>query len=266
MNTEPGRNRLDLDDLHRMEAEFFDDLARRRPVNLDLPISADTAFPYVSRAGARAVDEFLGDLSGLRALDCGCGTGFVTVLLARKGARVSAFDISPQHVDITRRRVEKNGVSHRIDRIDPMSLETIDFPDDSFDIVYGGHILHHTRLDLSVPQVARVLRSPGKAVFVETLATNRPLIWVRRHLAGRFGIPRLASQNEFPLRPAELDWIASRFKSFHLRGDILFAMLAEYAFRGRRVARLLRAADSALFDRIPRAARLAYAAILFLQK
>jgi len=60
--------------------------------------------------------------------------------------------------------------------------------------------------------------------------------------------------------------IASHFKSFRLRGDILFAMLAEYLFRGLRMGRLLRGADSRLFDRFPSAARLAYGGILFLAK
>lgn len=266
MRQEPGRSRLDLQELHKKESEFFDDLARRRSVNLDLEITAETRFPYVSRTGSRAIEEFLGDLSGKRVLDCGCGTGFVTVLLAKKGARVSAFDISPEHVEITRRRVEKNHVADRIERLETMSLEDMDFPDESFDVVYGGHILHHTRLDLSIPQVFRVLRSPGKAVFVETLATNRLLIWARENLAGRFGVPRLASESEYPLRTSELRMIAGHGKSFRLRGDILFAMLAEYLFRGPRMGRLLRSMDACLFERVPGAVRLAYGGILFLEK
>jgi hypothetical protein len=114
--------------------------------------------------------------------------------------------------------------------------------------------------------VARVLRSGGRAVFVETLATNRLLIWVRSNLAGRFGIPRLASESEYPLRSSELRMIERHFKSFRLRGDILFAMLAEYVFRGPRMGRFLRAADAHLFDRLPATARLAYGGILFLGK
>jgi len=266
MLTQPGRDRLDVETLHAKEAAFFDALARERPVDIHRPIRADTAFPYVSPAGSRAIVAFLGDLEGRRVLDCGCGHGFATVLFARKGARVTAFDISPEFVELTRRRIEQNGVGDRIDWLGVAGMETIAFPNESFDVVFGGHILHHTRLDQSVPQVARVLRSPGKAVFVETLATNRLLLWVREHLAGHFGIPKLASENEYPLRTSELKAIASRFPSFRLRGDILFAMLAVYALRGRRAGRVLRAADAWLFERFPRGASLAYGGILFLEK
>lgn len=265
-DSSPGRDRLDLEALHEKEAAFFDALARERPVDVSRPIRADTAFPYVSGAGSRAIEAFLGDVRGRRVLDCGCGTGFTTVLFARKGARVTAFDISREHLELTRRRVEQNGVADSVEWLGLAAMEELPFPGESFDIVFGGHILHHTRLDRSVPETVRVLRSPGKAVFVETLATNRLLIWIREHLAGRLGIPRLASESEYPLRPVEIDAIASRFRSFRLRGDILFAMLGEYVLRGRRTGRFLRAADARLFEGFPGAARLAYGAILFLGK
>jgi 2-polyprenyl-3-methyl-5-hydroxy-6-metoxy-1,4-benzoquinol methylase len=266
MKSSVGRDSLDVSELHRREAAFFDDHARTSPVDISLPIKRDTLFPYVSRAGSRAIETFLGDVSGKRVLDCGCGTGFATVLFARKGARVTAFDISSQYVELARRRIEHNAVQDQIDWLGTMGLETIEFPDESFDIVYGGHILHHTRLDRSVPQVARVLRDRGKGVFIETLATNRLLMWTRANLAGRCGLSKLASESEYPLRGPELDDIAARFSSFRLRGDILFAMLARYVFRGRRAGRFLRAADACLFERFPGAARLAYGGILFLKK
>ena len=45
------------------------------------------------------------DLSGVRVLDAGCGTGQMTTELAARGARVTAVDISPQLVDIARLRL-----------------------------------------------------------------------------------------------------------------------------------------------------------------
>src|SRR5712692_10217541 len=38
--------------------------------------------------------ELVGDLSGLRVLDAGCGDGYHTQMLARMGARVTGVDIS----------------------------------------------------------------------------------------------------------------------------------------------------------------------------
>ena len=49
--------------------------------------------PWIRPAFAR-----LGDVSGLDVLDYGCGHGIAAVVLARRGARVTAFDLSaPPH-------------------------------------------------------------------------------------------------------------------------------------------------------------------------
>ncbi|MFM8271308.1 MAG: methyltransferase domain-containing protein, partial [Gemmata sp.] len=52
----------------------------------------------------------LGDLRGRRALDYGCGHGMAAVAMARAGARVAAFDLSPGYVAEARARAAANGV------------------------------------------------------------------------------------------------------------------------------------------------------------
>ncbi|MGX9355951.1 magnesium protoporphyrin IX methyltransferase [Roseobacteraceae bacterium S113] len=47
------------------------------------------------------------DMTGRRVLDAGCGTGMVTEILAMRGAEVVAVDISPQLVEIARKRLSK---------------------------------------------------------------------------------------------------------------------------------------------------------------
>lgn len=44
------------------------------------------------------------DLRGKRVLDAGCGTGVVSVELARRGAQVLAVDLSPTLIDLARER------------------------------------------------------------------------------------------------------------------------------------------------------------------
>jgi magnesium-protoporphyrin O-methyltransferase len=45
------------------------------------------------------------DLRGARVLDAGCGTGAMAAELALRGAQVTAVDISPQLIDIAKRRL-----------------------------------------------------------------------------------------------------------------------------------------------------------------
>jgi len=61
------------------------------------------------RAGRDAMRDTLlswlpEDLRGKRILDAGCGTGMVSVELARRGARVLAVDLSPTLIELARER------------------------------------------------------------------------------------------------------------------------------------------------------------------
>src|SRR6266542_4183311 len=53
----------------------------------------------------------LGNLRGKAVLDYGCGHGMAAVVLARAGATVTAFALSPGYVAEARERATANGVS-----------------------------------------------------------------------------------------------------------------------------------------------------------
>src|SRR5262249_16949706 len=53
----------------------------------------------------------LGDVAGQQILDLGCGHGMAAVVLARRGARVTALDLSFGYLDEARRRAGANGVA-----------------------------------------------------------------------------------------------------------------------------------------------------------
>ena len=77
-----------------------------KTITTDAPVSGIRA---TVRAGRTAMREMLldwlpGDLTGLRLLDAGCGTGALAVEAALRGARVTAIDISGQLVGIARER------------------------------------------------------------------------------------------------------------------------------------------------------------------
>ena len=52
--------------------------------------------------------KFVGDVRGLRVLDAGCGTGYLSIKLARHGAVVTGIDFAERMIAIARRNVECN--------------------------------------------------------------------------------------------------------------------------------------------------------------
>jgi len=70
-------------------------------------------------------------------LDIGCGSGIPTVELAKlSGGDVIGIDIDQSQLDILKGRIEFEGLSDRI-KIQKCSMEDIDFPDASFDIIWA---------------------------------------------------------------------------------------------------------------------------------
>jgi len=57
----------------------------------------------------RPAFDTLGDLRGKAALDYGCGHGMAAVVMARAGAAVSAFDLSPGYVTEPRNGLRRTG-------------------------------------------------------------------------------------------------------------------------------------------------------------
>jgi len=53
-----------------------------------------------------------------------------------------------------------------------MDAHNLEFPDDTFDIVFGREILHHLDYEVSAQEMARVLKEGGQIVFLEPLGRN----------------------------------------------------------------------------------------------
>jgi|YNPBryunderm2012_1023409.scaffolds.fasta_scaffold35499_1 SAM-dependent methyltransferase len=121
----------------------------------------------------------LGELTGLEVLDYGCGHGMAAVVMARRGARVTAFDLSPGYVAETQRRATVNGVPVRSVVAD---AEQLPFADASFDRIWGNAVLHHLDLHRAGAELWRVLKPGGWAVFCEPWGENPILRFARAHL------------------------------------------------------------------------------------
>lgn len=121
---------------------------------------------HVGRYGSRLATgliEFAGVSSGGRVLDVGCGTGQLTMALARVvgAANVAAIDPSESVVDVCRSRVPEGDV-----RV--ASAESLPFADGEFDAVLAQLVINLTDDPPgAVREMARVARSgaPVAACF-----------------------------------------------------------------------------------------------------
>lgn len=165
---------------------------------------------------------WLGNLQGQRVLELGCGPGDYTIMLARRGAQVTALDIAPASLQITRQRARANGVQQAI-QTTWMTAESLAFPAGSFDWVVGFGLLHHADPIKLGPEVRRVLRPGGKALFREPLGANPLLEFTREYLPYR---AKHRSLNEHPLRYSDIKQVGQHFRATRLREFYLFSMIS----------------------------------------
>lgn len=157
----------------------------------------------------RYIRRQLGDLRNRTVLDLGCGLGEASVYFALEGADVTATDLSPGMLDVTRRLAEANGVSVRTHL---SAAEDLQFRNgETFDIIYAGNILHHVDVTATIDRLCTVLRPGGTFVSWDPVAYN-PVINVYRRMATEVRTP-----GEHPLTKRDLDMLASRFSSSHRR-------------------------------------------------
>lgn len=112
------------------------------------------------------------DLKGKRVLAPGCGFGEDAVRLARLGAEVEAFDISPDVVKVAAARAERHGYGNVRFSVSP--CERLAFPDGHFDVVFFLDILHHVDIPAAIAEARRVLK-PGGRMIGDELYTHSAL-------------------------------------------------------------------------------------------
>lgn len=108
--------------------------------------------------------DLLGDVRGLRIFDAGCGFGYLSRLLAKRGAAVEGQDISKKFIGMATEMERKDplGVRYRLGSIVNLSP----YAAGSFDVVVSNLVLQDVRdYRKAVREIARVLRPGGRFVF-----------------------------------------------------------------------------------------------------
>lgn len=102
-----------------------------------------------------------------RVLEIGCGTGMLARELAtRRGARVTAIDLSPRMIDVARTRTPGSlGIEYCV--ADFMTLSPA-----GFDVVISTNTLHHLSLADAVPRMADAVTGAGKVLIADLFAAQ----------------------------------------------------------------------------------------------
>jgi SAM-dependent methyltransferase len=210
-------------------------------------------------------DSLLGDVSNKRVLEYGCGNyADLSLKLAGAGAKLISVDISGESVKSTYRVIKAHGL---LPRVTPMKMdcEVMCFADASFDLVVGRAILHHLKLERAVPEIRRVLKPGGRALFIEPMGMN-PLLNLYRKLT-----PECRTKDEHPLTKKDFEELARYFPRIsHREFNLLSLPLILIAgfFRNKKwinwLLPKLEAADSFLFKHIPFLARYGWTTVISL--
>jgi ubiquinone/menaquinone biosynthesis C-methylase UbiE len=130
--------------------------------------------PYNAYYERPATIALLGDVTGKRVLEVGCGAGLLTEWLVSNGAVVTAVDVSSQMVTLARKRVGDRARVVLADVAAPLT----DVADGSVELVVASLVLHYVRDWMAVfREFRRTLTSDGAVVF----STHHPAMDWQRH-------------------------------------------------------------------------------------
>ncbi len=200
--------------------------------------------PVFRRLYERVTDDAATELAGRRTggsgeiviLDIGCGPGDLAAMLSERlpEARVAGLDLSPDMVELARRRATGDGrLSFEVG-----DVASLPFESGSIDLVVSTLSLHHwPNAGAGFAEIARGLR-PGSAALIYDL---------RLVTLGAETLPDVARQAGLP---------ASRLRRERLRGGLLANLFVRFRVErpaGEPAADVSSAARAAGHARIPAA-------------
>lgn len=130
------------------------------------------------------IDHKAARLKGKHLLEVGCGMGFDSLEFLKRGVKVTATDLTPSAIELTRKHFELEGFQAEDVRIE--NVLDLSFNDNIFDAVWGDGVIHHTgNTELAIKEIHRVLKSGGYIIISNFY----------RHPSWMYYITRLGREN-----------------------------------------------------------------------
>jgi ubiquinone/menaquinone biosynthesis C-methylase UbiE len=163
----------------------------------------------------RKAFQMLPKLEKPRILDIGCGSGVPTIELANlSDGEIIGIDINQSLLDKLNRKIEEEGFSSRVKTV-KCSLFEIDFPDESFDIIWAEGSIWTIGFEKGLKEWRRLLKPNGFLVVhdeIKTSSNKLEKISSRGYkLINHFLLPEDAWWTEY-YRPLEI-----RVKELHMK-------------------------------------------------
>lgn len=138
----------DLSDRDRQSREYFLDIERKR---YELQPHIPDVLSWI-------------DWRGQQVLEIGTGVGTDARAIIGKGAVYTGINVDRGSMDATSRALRAFSLSGTVLQRDATSL---DFPDNTFDVVYAFGVLHHVpEAGKAVAEIYRILRPGGKLLVM----------------------------------------------------------------------------------------------------
>jgi SAM-dependent methyltransferase len=185
------------------------------------------AFFYSYKREKKILKTLLKEFNGKDVLEIGSYTWAAWFTEDTKPRNLTCINISEVELENGKKLVENKSfpIHHHL-----MDANDLTFEDESFDIVFGGAILHHLDIEKSVNHIHRVLKPGGKIVFLEPLNMN-PLYRIYRKLN-----PQERTPDEHALVSKDFKLIRSKFSFDHYFFDfftVAFGFISLKIFRDR---------------------------------
>jgi ubiquinone/menaquinone biosynthesis C-methylase UbiE len=193
-------------------------------------------FPWIMRRIEREATL----LQGKHLLEIGCGMGYDSLEFLKRGVRVTATDLTPNAVALTRRHFEIEGV--QAEAVRTANALALPFADETFDAVWANGVLHATGdTERAIQEARRVLRPGGRAIISHFY---RKPSWM--HLLHRYGRENIEYKEQDPpvnefYSEAEIvkmfhgfevvEAVREHYRALPVRRDGLKAALYTYGFR-----------------------------------
>jgi SAM-dependent methyltransferase len=169
-----------------------------------LPTNVATYGPDIA---TEAELRLLGDLSGKRVLELGCGGAQCSIAFAKQGAIAIGVDFSSEQLAFARRLTEREGVRVELHQADLADLAFV--RGDSIDLVFSAYAFGY------VEDLGRVFRQAHRV-----LKTNSPLVFSLPHPAYDMidddaEEPLLVRRSYFDRSPIDYEWNGIQFTDYH---------------------------------------------------